>query len=360
MSIDEELQFSGIIHQVADSLQTGAVLFDSRLSVLEMTAAAKMLLHPAETVDQILIKGTGSSLRERWADLIHASLQANQKAAFHKIRYWGPQGRHLLDVICVPVSSADGKVNGGVLIVRDVAESVDAANETAQSDRVAAIARVAGKIAHELNNPLDGILRYINLSLRILEQGQPEKAIEYIQQSRTGLQRMAHIITEMLEFSRSSHITFENSPVDKLLDDALRAMNGCLRNVNVQVVRKENYALPHFKGDALFQVFCNLIKNAADAMDGSGMLTVTIRREASRWQIDFQDTGHGFGELSPEDLFKPFFTTKSPGRGTGLGLSICKDILEKLGGHIDACNIPEGGACFSVILPEAKPPAARS
>jgi C4-dicarboxylate-specific signal transduction histidine kinase len=360
MSLNDKLKFSEIVHQVADCLQAGGVLFDNRLRVLEMTAGAKKLLHSAESVDRVLGKGTGSSIRERWTDLIRASLLANQKAVFYKIPYRGPESRHLLDLICVPISSADKQNIGGVLIVRDVAESVDTANEIAQSDRVAAIARVAGKVAHELNNPLDGILRYINLSLRILEQGQPEKAIEYIQQSRTGLQRMARIIMEMLEFSRSSHITSENSPVDKLLDDALRAMSGCLKAVNVEIHRKDTGALPHVKGDALFQVFCNLIKNASDAMTGSGTLTITICRGKSDWRIEFQDTGPGFGTLSPEDIFKPFFTTKAPGRGTGLGLSICKDILEKLGGHIEAHNNPEGGACFRVILPGAKPPAGRS
>jgi C4-dicarboxylate-specific signal transduction histidine kinase len=171
---------------------------------------------------------------------------------------------------------------------------------------------------------------------------------------------MARIITDMLDCSRRSCMTSESMPVDKLLDDALRAMHNCLRNVQVRGIPKDGSPLPHFKGDALFQVFCNLIRNASDAMNGSGTLTIAIGRDEHNWRIDFQDTGPGFGALSPEDLFKPFFTTKAPGRGTGLGLSICKDILEKLGGHLQARNVPEGGACFSVILPGTKPPATRS
>lgn len=342
------------MHQVADALQTGAILFDSDLRILEMTEAAGRLVQPAPRVDQVLAQGTEGSLREKWTDLIRSSLQANQKAVFRRIPFWSRAHKHLVHLTCIPVRSADGQVRRGVLLIHDIAQCAEAASEAAQADRIAAAARVAGKVAHELNNPLDGILRYINLSLRILEQGQPEKAIEYIQQSRAGLQRMAQIITEMLEFSRNSSAAFENSPLDRLLDDALRAMNSCLKNVNVRVVRQDTGPLPHFKGDALFQVFCNLIKNAADAMAGSGTLTITIRRTEKGWQLDFQDTGSGFGSLVPEDLFRPFFTTKAPGRGTGLGLSICKDMLEKLGGHIEARNIPDGGACFSVILPSAR------
>jgi hypothetical protein len=153
MSLNEELRFSEIVQQVADSLRAGGVLFDRQLRVLEMTSLAEKLLCSAESIDQVLAMGTGGSLCERWTDLIGASLLANQKAVFDKLPYWGPEGRHLLDVVCVPICSADRQVIGGILIVRDVAESVDTANEIAQSDRVAAVARVASKVAHELNNP---------------------------------------------------------------------------------------------------------------------------------------------------------------------------------------------------------------
>jgi signal transduction histidine kinase len=362
MNSREQLQFSGLIHHVANSLQAGGVSFDGDLRILEQTTIARRMIHPEATIDMALAKGTEGTIGKNWTNLIASSLGENQKTFFGKVPYWGLEGKQLLDIYCVPVSEENGaKVIGGVMVLYDVTGKMNSAHETAHWERLMAIGRVAGKVAHELNNPLDGILRYVNLSLRILEQGQPEKAIEYMQHCRSGLQRMAQIITEMLEFSRSSHFAFENSPLDKLLEDALRSLDGNLKTIEVRVVRPETGPLPHFKSDALFQVFCNLIKNAADAMEGKGTLTITISRTETNWRIDFQDTGPGFEPHLAEDLFKPFFTTKSPGRGTGLGLSICKDILEKFGGQITALNVPEGGACFSVYLPAAaSSPSVRS
>ena len=226
----------------------------------------------------------------------------------------------------------------------------------AHAERLMAIGKVAGKVAHELNNPLDGILRYVNLTLRVLDQNQPEKAKEYLSHCRTGLQRMAQIITEMLEFSRNANQAFETSPIDKLLDDAIRAMESSLRQIEVQIIRSETGPMPHVKSDSIFQVFCNLIKNASDAMDRQGKLTITIRRTENECTVEFIDTGHGFDPERTDDLFKPFFTTKPKGRGTGLGLAICKDILEKLNGTITARNNPEGGACFTIRILCNHPP----
>lgn len=355
------LQFSSLHHQLADGLSIGQISFDLDLNIIDVTRSARKMLYTESRIDLALAKGTEGAIREQWKEQFEASLRANRKAVFRNVPYWGIGGKQVFDITCVPVCDGSGQVViGGVLALVDVTATLDSAHETAQSERLMAVGRVAGKVAHELNNPLDGILRYANLSLRMLEQGQCEKAAEYIQHCRGGLQRMAQIITEMLEFSRSSHFLVENSPVDKLLEDALRALDGSLKTVDVRVVRKEAGPLPHFKSDAMYQVFCNLIKNAADAMDGKGRLTVTIGRSDSGLQIDFEDTGPGFGGNLPEDLFKPFFTTKAPGRGTGLGLSICRDILEKFGGQISARNVPEGGACFSVVLPVSNTPLVRS
>lgn len=359
MNQQMQLQFSSMVHQLADGLGVGQASFDRDLNVIDMTSRAKEMIYAEPQVDKALARGTEGEIRNQWRELLLSSLRANQKAYFKRIAYWGLRGKQLLDITCVPITKCgQAQSIGGILVFDDITGTLDSAHEAAQSERLMAIGRVAGKVAHELNNPLDGILRYANLSLRILEQGQPDKAIEYIQHCRSGLQRMAQIITEMLEFSRSSHFVVENSPVDKLLEDAMRALDASLKSVDVRLVRKDTGPLPHFKSDALFQVFCNLLKNAADAMDGKGVLTITIGRQETGLQIDFEDTGRGFSPHAAEDLFKPFFTTKAPGRGTGLGLSICRDILEKFGGTINAKNLAQGGACFSVRLPLPSSPSS--
>ena len=108
----------------------------------------------------------------------------------------------------------------------------------------------------------------------------------------------------------------------------------------------------------LFQVFCNLIKNAVDAMPDGGELTIKTRLESDDTvSIEFRDTGQGFPPEHSKMIFEPFFTTKGSGRGTGLGLAICEDIIEKYNGRITAQNAQTGGSIFTVYLPlpEKKP-----
>jgi len=112
----------------------------------------------------------------------------------------------------------------------------------------------------------------------------------------------------------------------------------------------QNEHMPPVRGSRLFQVFCNLIKNAIDAMPKGGRLTVTSAVVDREVMVRVEDTGIGLPEQA-DKVFEPFFTTKQPGKGTGLGLAICKDYIERLHGTITAHNRPEGGAAFVVRIP---------
>lgn len=351
-----KLQFNSLTKRIADSIQTAMVSFDSNFKIIDYTPPAEKFFTLTDSVIQTLRLGTDPNIWNDWHGLIRSALQSGRKADFGTVKYSQNNQVRLLNISCVPIEDPSSqKLFGGALILHDITDKLDTEFELAQAERLIAIGKIAGKVAHELNNPLDGILRYVNLSLRILEKEPNEKAIEYLTHCRSGLQRMVQIISEMLEFSRSTHLAFEASPVDKLLEDAQRAMEIRLRNIEVRLVRTSRESLPHVKSDSLFQVFCNLIKNAADAMDGRGTLTITICKTETDWQIEFRDTGPGFSPEHAEDLFKPFFTTKAPSQGTGLGLAICKDILEKLNGTITAQNAPQGGGIFTVHLPHTTP-----
>jgi len=229
-----------------------------------------------------------------------------------------------------------------------------------QADRLIAMGKVAGKVAHELNNPMDGILRYLNLAMRVLEHGDINKAQEYLRQSRTGLLRMVHILGELLEFSRSSSQAMEPAPLDKIVQDALSAMTSAMSGIEVQILRKYEGQALQMRNDSLFQVFCNLIKNACDAMQGKGRLTITIEQSDTDWLISFLDAGSGIPPELRESIFQPFFTTKTAGKGVGLGLAICKDLVEKHKGTISVHCPAEGGSLFTVRLPASLGTAANS
>ncbi|MBC8379486.1 MAG: HAMP domain-containing histidine kinase [Planctomycetes bacterium] len=352
MTSHQNLYLGTMACSIGESLGAGIVSFDCDLKIIDHTPLIEKIFELQPTINRTLSAGTDANIWGNWKQLLCDAIQSGSEADFGIVKYTKAGTSRLLQIRCVPIKDLQAeRLLGGAAVIMDVTEKLETDHEMAQTERLMAIGKVAGKVAHELNNPLDGILRYVNLTLRILEQNQPEKAKEYLLHCRSGLGRMAQIITEMLEFSRSTNLVFETNPIDKLLDDAVRAMESSLRNIHVEFVRSYTGPVPHMKSDSLFQVFCNLIKNASDAMDGRGDLTISLNQTEQNWQIEFCDTGHGFDAERVDDLFKPFYTTKPRGRGTGLGLGICKDILEKLHATILARNNPQGGASFIVQLP---------
>jgi len=244
------------------------------------------------------------------------------------------------------------------MVIEDITEKADIEAQLARAERFAAVCKVAGKVAHELNNPMDGILRYINLALRVIEKQDLEKATRYLHQCRAGLTRMLQIISELLEFSRGTYPAFGLGPVNQMVEAAVKTMESHAKGIDIEVIEDFQGDMPSFKGSNLLQVFNNLIKNAVDAMEGAGRLTITISGESDMLNVEFRDTGPGFAHENAEVIFEPFFTTKRRGRGAGLGLAICKDIVEKYNGRIRARNAPEGGSIFTVCLPlmQEKPP----
>ncbi len=230
-------------------------------------------------------------------------------------------------------------------------EKVSVRQKLADLEKLAAIGKLASKVAHELNNPLDGILRYINLAIRIVEQENLEKPTEYLIQARQGLMRMINIISELLEFSRTAHASSEYASLEQIVDDAMKTMAGRMETAGVDVVTDFASPIPRISGGNLFQVFCNLTKNAVDAMPSGGTLTVTaaVVDDGKNVEVSFRDTGNGIAEDNIEKLFEPFFTTK--GKGVGLGLAICKEIVSRYQGSITGANAPGGGSVFTVRLP---------
>lgn len=355
------LQFDSLCKSLANSMRFGFVSFDRKLHIVDYTPLVSDWVHLKPSIDETIAEGTDANVWKSWKELLQSALAAKQKAEFGTVEYTRNNQQKLLNITCIPfIDPISDTVIGGTIAFYDITEKMSVEQELAHAERLIAIGKVAGKVAHELNNPLDGILRYVNLSLRTIEKGCPEKATDYLLHCRTGLQRMGQIITELLEYSRSTHLAFETSAVDRLLEEALRSLEHPLRNIEVRFVREHTDSIPYFKSDALFQVFCNLIKNAADAMEGKGRLTITLRQTTRDWQVEFLDTGTGFDPNTIDDLFKPFYTTKPQGHGTGLGLAICKDILIKLNGRITAQNAPEGGGIFTVHLPMHNPNYSRS
>jgi two-component system sensor histidine kinase HydH len=162
---------------------------------------------------------------------------------------------------------------------------------------------------------------------------------------------MGQIVGALLEFSRSTPSTFEQATIKKIIEDALTAMDGRARDANVTIVCNYHRAdLPVVRGSSIFQVCCNLIKNAIDAMPDGGTLTIITDVVGPDVVIIFEDTGIGL----PEDeakIFEPFFTTKERGQGTGLGLAVCRELIQRYAGSITAARREPRGSSFTVKIP---------
>jgi signal transduction histidine kinase len=196
-------------------------------------------------------------------------------------------------------------------------------------------------------------MRYINLAKRTISEAQLPKPVEYLEHASDGLKRMVQIITELLEFSRNRYSAIEDTPIDKIIDEAIRFIEPSAKAAGVEIERQYQSQLPKAKSGNLFQVFCNLLKNSVEAMPNGGKVTINCNiADNNVAVIQFRDTGPGFEPAHSETIFEPFFTTKTGSKGTGLGLAICRDIIEKYGGKITAQNAPDGGgSIFTVYLP---------
>ncbi len=219
-------------------------------------------------------------------------------------------------------------------------------------EKYASVGKLAAGIVHEVNNPLDGIIRYTNMLLFQMENNFITK--EYLLEIKKGLNRIANITKSLREFShqvdpeRARAVKFID--LHKLIDDALEAFSAKLDD-NIAIIRKFSHSIPRVMDLGLSHVFINIIKNALDAMAEGGTLEISTEMNSEMVEIRFKDTGSGIPNEIKERIFEPFFTTKSVDEGTGLGLAISKEIVGKYEGRIAVQSASGKGSTFTVVIP---------
>jgi signal transduction histidine kinase len=338
---------------ILQALPIALIVFDADLKIIEANSKATSLVKLRDRIDQSLASGTDDKIWLGWTQQLKATIAEQTTAAFDDVAYTSGSGTRLLRVVCSAaehVGPTGGP--GGIVMIEDVSDMAEIQRRLGDAERLAVIGRRASRVAHELNNPLDGILRYVNLTMRIVDQENLDKPKEYLEQCKRGLMRMVQIVGELLEFSRSTYMPSARVKIDQVIEDAIKPMEGRASNLDVRISRKYGFGLPLVRSGNLFQVFCNLAGNALDAMPDGGELTISTRGEADNSiVVEFRDTGAGLPAGDIQTIFEPFFTTKDKDKGTGLGLAICRDIIESYRGRITAENAPGGGSIFTVYLP---------
>ncbi|MEI6080445.1 MAG: ATP-binding protein, partial [bacterium] len=221
-----------------------------------------------------------------------------------------------------------------------------------QAEKLAAIGTLAANIAHEINNPLGGILAYAQLLKKNINESEPVHSD--LSEIESACKRSKAIISNLMDFSRdTSKDTKTVFTVKKLIEDTLPLMNICLKShkLHVDIAGNDQFFISGNMGQ-LQQVLFNLITNAVHATANGGDIRIKATKCSNgQLQVDVSDTGCGIGEDVLSRIFEPFFTTKEKGKGTGLGLFVSYAIIKEHGGDISVSSKQGEGTTFSLHLP---------
>jgi len=241
-------------------------------------------------------------------------------------------------------------------MVRSIAERDERLQESArkitESKKLATLGQLAAGIAHEINNPLGGIVMYAHMLKEDLIKAENRENVHKIAREAD---RCKTIVKGLLDFARQTKPERTESNINLVLNEVIALLEQQSIFHNISIIKDESPSIPLVEVDVgqIQEVFMNLILNAAQAMDGSGTLTAITRlvNDATSVEIEIRDTGPGIPPEKIDKIFEPFYTTKEIGRGTGLGLSIAYGIVERHHGSIRVESEVGKGTVFFVRLP---------
>ncbi len=221
-------------------------------------------------------------------------------------------------------------------------------------ERLATIGKLAGGIAHEFNNPLDGVMRYTNLCL---EHTRDDEVVRgYLLEIKEGLNRMANIVKNLLACSRNN--TFQKSNIDfnEALEQSLNSVQAEIDHKNIHIRKDIQGNMPPIPDLGLERILTNLLRNAVDAIPSGGEIAIGTQYQDDTLQIKISDTGIGIVKDDIEKIFEPFYTTKPMDKGCGLGLTIVSEIIKAYNGNIYVESDHGTGTTFFVNLPVHRAP----
>jgi two-component system NtrC family sensor kinase len=220
-----------------------------------------------------------------------------------------------------------------------------------QSEKLAAMGRLTSQIAHELNNPIYGIMN--TLELLKTEVPPESKRRRILELSLSETQRLTEMLRSMLSFSKPEEEKRKPIKINELVEGILLVMEKQMKEANINVETCFDNEIPEIMASTnqMRQVMLNMIKNAKEAMPKGGTLTVRTSREDNKVLIRIEDTGIGIPEEIRDKIFEAFFTTKQKVKGVGLGLSVCYGIIKDHGGEIRVQSEEEKGTTFIISMP---------
>ncbi len=343
--------------ELFQSVPVGILVFDRQFRVTFRNAAAERLWAEDRNVRDGVGRTDVVRIDPDWEAGLREVIDMRRPWLAEAVTLDRPgRGPARLNLACSPLMSQREGVVGGVLVIEDVTQRLRMQQRLEVSERLAGVGRLAAVVAHEINNPLDGMQRLVNLAVRATEAGQAERLETYLGQVGQGLGRIGTIVRDLLDFSRSASGTVEPMGIREILAEAVHTMQPAADEAGVEVAVDCAADLPPLRSGHLYHAVLNLVKNAVEATPASGHVSVRGRCTSGTLVIEVADTGPGIPEDVLPRLFEPFYSRKALGKGTGLGLVISRDLIEKQGGTLSAANRDDGGAVFTVRVPLAPAP----
>ena len=362
--------FKGIqnfMNQIVESSPSAIVAANLRGRVLLMNPAARDILgYSKEEAEHINVTdlypdGFAASIMEKLRD---ESYGAKGKLPITKANIVTKGGEMIPVEMTGAIIYEGGHEVATMAIFNDLREKLLAEEKlkqvlvlVAQSEKMASLGRLAAGVAHEINNPLTGILLYVNMILEKLEEGHwLHKDLAYVLEDA---ERCRDIVKNLLTYSRQGSQSRGRFQLNTMVEESLGLIRDQKFFINIDLVKHLSESPMEIHGDKnqLNQVVINLVINALDAMDGKGTLTLTTypNEDTGRVCLEVSDTGPGIPWENQPRVFDPFFTTKAPGKGTGLGLSTVYGIVKKHEGSISIKHTGPEGTTFLLELPSAGP-----
>jgi len=259
------------------------------------------------------------------------------------------------------IYDAQGKEIGSVGIFVDIRERLkmerklrETQEQLLQSEKLAAMGRLTSQIAHELNNPLYGIMN--TLELLKTEVPPENKRRKILDMALSETVRLTELLRKMLSFSKPDEEEKQPVDINTILDEILLLMAKQLQENSIRISSSfsENLGKVYASKNQLRQVFLNMISNARDAMPDGGTITIKTMAKGDDIRIEISDTGVGIREENINKIFDAFFTTKDKIKGVGLGLSVCYGFIRDHGGDIKVSSKKGDGTTFTIIVPAYK------
>ena len=347
--------------QILTGLGDGVITVDREGKISYFNEAAEVLteLSSSQALQKTLVQ---LFKRESWlTELVKKSQPPRQESTRGEgdlVTRWGrkvPVG-----LMVSPLQDRHGNFLGSILVLRDLKHRRELEEDLKRADRLAMVGTLAAGLAHEIRNPLGGIKGAAQLLKRSLDRD--SSLLEYANIMIREVDRVDKLIEQLLDLSRPAKLELAALNIHEVLEEVLLLQAQASEERKMKVKKQFDPSLPPIRGDRaqLTQVFLNLVKNASQAMSGSGMLTVTTRVETDFhirdqgtgrskfiW-VDIQDEGVGINDEDLPHIFSPFFSTKH--NGTGLGLAVCYRIIKEHGGLIRVESAAGKGTTFKISL----------